>query len=85
MYRYILTNLKKGKDEGLYRVDVNEEIIAKLYLSRSENIHSDEMFTVEEFTSFKLFRELLTYHIRAIATEEGINVLEKKIKKLEKI
>jgi len=38
MYNYILLNLKKGKDEGLYRNDMDDEVIAKLYLSRSEDI-----------------------------------------------
>ena len=78
IYNYILLNLKKGKKEGLYREEMNKEIIAKLYLSRSENIHFNELFTVEEFTSIKLFLELLTYHVRGIATEKGIIVLEKK-------
>lgn len=83
MYKYVLLNLIKGKEEGLYREDMNEEVIAKLYLSRSENIHFSELFTVEEFTSIKLFVELLTYHVRGIATKKGISVLEKKIKELE--
>lgn len=83
MYSYILSNLKKGKKEGLYRKDLNEEIIAKLYLSRSENVHFNELFSVEEFTSFNLFQELITYHVRGIASEKGIIELEKKIKSLE--
>jgi AcrR family transcriptional regulator len=83
IYNYILVNLKKGINEGLYRKELNKEVIAKLYLWRSENAHLDELFTVEEFTSIKLFIELLTYHVRGIATEKGILVLEKKIKELE--
>jgi AcrR family transcriptional regulator len=83
MYSYVLLNLKKGKEEGLYRKEMDEEIIAKLYLSRSENIHFNELFTIEEFTSSKLFTELIIYHVRGIATEKGIIVLEKKIKELE--
>jgi AcrR family transcriptional regulator len=83
IYDYILLNLKKGKKEMLYRADMDEEVIAKLYLSRIENIHSNEIFTVEEFTSIKLFTEMLTYHVRGIATQKGIHVLEKKIKELE--
>jgi len=83
MYNYLLLNLKKGKDEGLYRDELNNEIIAKLYISRSENIHFNELFTIEEFTSVNLFLELLNYHIRAIATEKGIIELEKKIKGLD--
>jgi AcrR family transcriptional regulator len=83
IYNYIMVNLTKGINEGLYRKEMNKEIIAKLYLWRSENIKFDELFTVEEFTSMKLFVELLTYHIRGIATEKGITVLEKKKKELE--
>jgi len=69
--------------EGLYREEMNEEIIAKLYLSRVESIHLNDLFTIEEFTSLKLFIELLIYHIRGIATEQGITVLEKKVSELE--
>lgn len=83
MYSYIQLNLKKGIKEGLYREDLDTEVIAKLYLSRSENIHFNELFTVEEFTSLKLFIELLTYHVRGIATEKGIIILENKVKDLE--
>lgn len=83
MYNYILLNLKKGKKEELYRDDMDEEIIAKIYLSRVESIPFNDLYTIEEFTSIRLFVELLTYHIRGIATKKGIAVLEKKIKRLE--
>ena len=82
VFNYILSNLKKGKEEGLYRTDLDEEIIAKFYLSRAETLHLNDLYTVEEFTSIKIFTELLTYHIRGIATEKGIQVLEHKIEKL---
>ena len=83
IYSYILLNLKKGKTEGLYRAEMNEEIIAKLYMSRSEIIHNSDLYTVEELTSVKIYGELLIYHVRGIATEKGIEVLEKKIAGLE--
>jgi DNA-binding XRE family transcriptional regulator len=81
MYSYILLNLKKGKNEGLYRNDMDDEVIAKLYLSRSESMPISTLYTVEELTSIKIFVELLTYHIRGIATQSGIKELEKNIKK----
>ena len=82
-YSYLMQNLRKGKEEGLYRIDMDEETIAKLYLMRSENASFSDIFTVSEFTSYQLFIELLKYHIRGIATEKGIKELEKKIKGLE--
>jgi AcrR family transcriptional regulator len=81
MYSYILLNLKKGKNEGLYRSDMDDEVIAKLYLSRSESMPVSTLYTLEELTSIKMFVELLTYHIRGIATQAGIKELEKNIKK----
>lgn len=83
IYEYIHLNLKKGIKEGLYRKEMNKDIVAKLLLSRTEDSNINELFTKEEFASIKLFAELLTYHIRGIATEKGIVVLEKKIKELE--
>jgi transcriptional regulator with XRE-family HTH domain len=83
IYEYILINLKKGVKEGLYREEMNKEIIAKLYLSRIEDSHINELFTKEEFASIRLFVEILTYHVRGIATEKGIIVLENKIKEIE--
>ena len=83
VFNYILLNLKKGIKEGLYRKEMNREVIAKLYLWRIENSQISELFTSEEFSSFKLFVELLTYHVRGIATEKGIVELERKIKELE--
>jgi len=49
IYEYIHLNLKKGIKEGLYRDDMNKEVIAKLYLWRAENVHLDDLFTKEEF------------------------------------
>jgi AcrR family transcriptional regulator len=83
IYEYILLNLKKGIKEGLYREEMDKEIIAKLYLSRVEDSHINELFTKEEFASMRLFVEILTYHVRGIATEKGIIVLENKIKEIE--
>ncbi len=82
MVNYILLNLKKGKKEGLYRNDMDDEVIAKLYLSRAESISASSLYTVEELTSVKIFIELLSHHIRGIATAEGIKELEKNINKL---
>jgi transcriptional regulator with XRE-family HTH domain len=84
IFNYILLNLKKGKKEGLYRSEIDEEVIAKLYLSRSEILNANDLFTVEELTSAKMTEELLIYHVRGIATEKGIEVLGKKIADLRK-
>jgi TetR/AcrR family transcriptional regulator, cholesterol catabolism regulator len=83
VYNYILLNLKKGKREGLYRSEMNEEVIAKLYMSRVENISMSDFLPARELASSELFKEYLIYHIRGIGTPEGIKMLENKICEFE--
>ena len=85
IYANILANLKKGKNDGLYRSELNEEIIAKIQLLRIETSYDTEIFTLEEIVSTKVFFEIFIYHIRGIANEQGIKLLENKLKELENI
>ena len=83
IYNHILTNLKNGKKEGLYRVEMNEEIIAKVQLMRIENTFDNQIFNDDELLSQQAFLEIFIYHIRGIASEKGIKILEQKLKELD--
>jgi TetR/AcrR family transcriptional regulator, cholesterol catabolism regulator len=83
MYNNVLNNLIKGKQEGLYRSEIDEVIIAKLQLLRIENTFDNPFFSAEEMTSDKAFREMFIYHLRGIASEKGLEILKEKLKELE--
>lgn len=83
VYSKIIENIRRGKEEGLYRLDLNEDIIAKLQLSRVENIVDNDVFSINEFTSDKFFHEIFVYHIRGISNERGIAFLEEKLKNFD--
>ena len=85
MYNNILANLRKGKEEGLFRAELNEVIIAKLQILRIENTFDNPFTSAEEFTSEKAFLEMFIYHIRGIASEKGLKELEIKLKELENV
>lgn len=82
MYDSMIANIRQGKEEGLYREDVDEEIISKLQLIRMENMHSSEIFSEEELHTREFFREMFTYHIRGLATARGLEVLQANLDKL---
>lgn len=84
MYNSVLNNLKKGKEEGLFRQEMNEEIISKLHVSRIEGIFDSNIFTVEEFTSPEFVFEIFNYHIRGIVNEKGLEIVNNKIKEIKK-
>jgi len=65
------SNMTKGKKEGLYRKELNAKIIAKLHVFRTENLLDNDMFTLEEISSFKMFHELFVYHLQGILSHEG--------------
>jgi AcrR family transcriptional regulator len=71
MLESVQTNLEKGKSEGLYRADLNSDIIARLHVSRVESMLDNDMFTQEEIASFAVFHEIFVYHIHGILSDEG--------------
>jgi len=83
MYESVLANLKRGKAEGLYRSEMREEIITRLQISRLENMYTDVMFSIDDFSTENIFRELFIYHIRGIANEKGIKYLEENLHKFD--
>ncbi len=83
IYDSVLQNLRRGKTEGLYRAEINEEIIARLNLMRIEAIMSTGIFTSDEIMTSGFFREVFTYHIYGIVNTKGRNYLEQNIDKLK--
>lgn len=84
MYQRQLDNLRRGIKEGLYRDDITPEYIARMFILRMVNVHEVPCFDKSEFFSPGFFREVFIYHIRGLASEKGLKVLEKEIKKWEK-
>lgn len=78
-------NIIKGIKEGLYRKNINEEVILKFYFLLIFGLHDENIFTFKNYSLNQLEIIALEYHTRAIATENGIKVLEKELNKLLKI
>lgn len=75
-------NLLKGKKEGFYREDVNENVIARLNLMRIEGIMNSGTFSFEEMVSPDLFSEIFKYHVYGIVSEKGREIFELELIKL---
>jgi AcrR family transcriptional regulator len=82
MYERVLENIKRGKAQGLYRAELNENIITQITVMRSEYSSNIESFNIDEITSAEFFTEVMIYHIRGIANEKGIKILEDNIHKM---
>lgn len=76
-------NLAKGKAEGFFRVDLNEEIITRLTLMRMECLMSTDIFTDTTYSHAELFHEIFRFHLYGIVNETGRKFLEDNINKIK--
>ncbi|WP_378181413.1 TetR/AcrR family transcriptional regulator [Aquimarina sp. SS2-1] len=80
MQECVIENLERGIKKGVFRKNINVEIISRLYFMGMTGIKDQEMFPSQVFPVSKLMTDYLEYHIRGIATEKGLNILNKLIK-----
>lgn len=81
MYESIKQNLIKGKKEGLYRMDLDVDIISKLHMTRLEYKYSSDSFTITELGSEAVMNEIFNYHLHGIVSEKGLKIINAKLKK----
>ena len=74
MYNSMVSNLKQGKAENLYRQDMDEDIIAKLHMFRYENLIGNDLFSFDEITSENFVNEVFKYHLHGILNENGLKL-----------
>ena len=71
-------NIKRGIDEGIYRSDVNVELVAGLYVRNLVDMHNKDYCFVENITFEEVFQVMFENHIRAISNSKGIAYFEKR-------
>lgn len=83
MFGLIVGNLKKGKAEGIYREDIHEQTIGKLYMARMEMLKNHEILDGLLTLSSDFMQEIFTYHLHGICNENGLKRLAEFKKKAE--
>jgi TetR/AcrR family transcriptional regulator, cholesterol catabolism regulator len=79
----IIRNLNIGIKEGLYREDINLEIVAHLYFQKIEEFHLLSREESAGFSFTEVFRVMFENHIRGISNEKGTAYFEQQKEKLE--
>ena len=80
MLEAIRKNLIKGQQEGIYRQDMDVDVICKIHMTRMEYRYSAETISPEELTSPRVIKEIFLYHLHGISNENGLKVLNEKLK-----
>lgn len=81
-YEKIYKNLEQGINEGIYRKDIDIELVSILYIRKIEDIHNTEFIESRKFSFKEIFNVMFENHIRGISNEKGIAYFEKQKKSL---
>jgi len=81
VYQMFLENIKRGMEEGLYRENMDPDIIARLYVASTDLIIAGEVFPWPDYQYGKVFLETFRFHIRGMASDSGIAYLKERIKR----
>jgi AcrR family transcriptional regulator len=77
VFAIIKQNMERGIREGVYRADMQLDIIAKLYVGKSMLVTDGSLFPASEYDISRLYREYINYHLHGIASPKGLQELGK--------
>lgn len=80
VFNKMLFNLNAGIEQGLYRDNLNPEVITKAFMIMTEAMMSNQLAVPGKFNFQELHRELMRYHIRGIANSKGREYLKQQFK-----
>ena len=75
MHSSFENSLKMGMNTGLFRPDIDVNFISRLYFNGVTAIRDISVFPESLFDKNYLFESYLEYHLRAITTLKGLNLL----------
>lgn len=80
-YKSILSSLKQGIKEGVFRPDINVEILANMRLELIQLSFNDDIFPRDRFNFTEVHQQLSEHFIYGILTIKGKELLENQLYK----
>ena len=76
LYEAILENLRKGIDEGVYRSDIQRDIVAKNRIESAFLVFNIDLFPHSRYSMSEVNFELAILFLHSITTEKGRRLIE---------
>lgn len=73
-FQCILQNLERGIDEGLYRTEIDQNVVSRLWFSKILLVQDSTLFPLAEYSLQTLLYQFMELHVRSIATPKGIEL-----------
>lgn len=75
----VTQNIQKGINEGLYRSNLNIDIVVSIYLTILYNLLSAKLINTKNYSFSKIYKELFVYHTHGISSPKGLEYLNTKL------
>jgi len=75
-YNLAFRLLRKGINEGIFRKDINIDIVVKLILEQMKFLVDNEIFPKDKYSRSEVFKNMVINFIRGIATNKGIELID---------
>jgi AcrR family transcriptional regulator len=69
--------ISKGIEEGLFRSDLNIEIISKLFHEQMNLLADDVVFPRDKYSHAEVFQNMIINFMRGISTPKGIEMIDR--------
>jgi AcrR family transcriptional regulator len=69
--------LTAGIDQGLFRKDLNTEIVSKLFHTQVNLLADDTVFPSDKYNHAEVFQNMIINFTRGISTQRGIGIIDK--------
>ena len=80
VFEQVKQNFAQGIAEGIYRNDLDIDLVARLYIQKLVDVHDPEFLESVNFGFEKVFLVMFDNHIRGIANPDGLAYYEKQLK-----
>jgi len=76
IFKSVIRNLERGISEGLFRKDINPEILAYLRVGSIEMSFNNELFPEEKFSLVEIHEQIFKNFTYGILSDKGVKLFE---------
>ena len=77
VYESMKDNLKRGKEEGFFRVGININVLAKLRVEQVHMSFDPHVFPKDDFDFTEVHMQMYDHYVYGICTDKGLKLYEK--------
>ena len=76
IHNQIKENLEEGIKQGLYRNNMNPELVARIYVTLINSIFDSPLYSLSKHSFKETHIEVARYHLRGITNKKGVEYMQ---------